>query len=301
MIHPVYIGLINKGKEGKHVHERDNTCGKWSKGWISLFTLLVFMYFVPALIAADSERTSMNMLQFKTGDQICSALLIGPPEDNRPYIPAISLYLSFRGTMLTNESEPQLEELFAALGNEELRGYIFEIAGHTCNLGPESLSQKLSEQRARAVKDWLVSRGLSEARFIVTGYGGRKPIAENTTEEGRRINRRIEIRTLGIGVAEAQRPSVKEGEKKEGVTMEVPRSMKYSTSLLEEGIRLYREGRFHEAVVIFEKSLEDFRRQAFEDGEIAALGNLYLACLAAGYEKKAFDYLDEYRKKRRKK
>ena len=63
----------------------------------------------------------------------------------------------------------------------------------------------------------------------------------------------------------------------------------------------YREGRFHEAVVIFEKSLEDFRRQGFEDGEIAALGNLYLACLAAGYEKKAFDYFDEYRKKRRKK
>jgi len=67
------------------------------------------------------------------------------------------------------------------------------IFGYTDSTGPADYNLKLSKERAASVKDYLVSRGISSARFNVTGLGIADPIATNDTAEGRTQNRRVEF------------------------------------------------------------------------------------------------------------
>jgi outer membrane protein OmpA-like peptidoglycan-associated protein len=65
-----------------------------------------------------------------------------------------------------------------------------ELGGHTDNVGSEAMNQKLSEQRAKAVYDYLVQHGVAAERLSYKGYGPSQPVADNSTPEGRRQNRR---------------------------------------------------------------------------------------------------------------
>ena len=65
-----------------------------------------------------------------------------------------------------------------------------ELSGHTDNVGSEASNQTLSEQRAKAVNDYLVSHGIAQSRLTYKGYGSSRPVASNDTDEGRRMNRR---------------------------------------------------------------------------------------------------------------
>lgn len=67
-----------------------------------------------------------------------------------------------------------------------------EISGHTDNAGKKAANKKLSQQRADAIRDYLVSKGIEAERIKAVGYGDEKPIAPNETSEGRQKNRRIE-------------------------------------------------------------------------------------------------------------
>ncbi len=68
-----------------------------------------------------------------------------------------------------------------------------EIHGYTDNVGQAVTNQKLSEARAKSVMNYLVSKGVKSNRMKATGYGPKQPIADNSTEEGRALNRRIEM------------------------------------------------------------------------------------------------------------
>ena len=71
-----------------------------------------------------------------------------------------------------------------------------EIAGHTDDVGSESDNQQLSERRARRVKAYLESQGIAAERITAVGYGESRPVAPNTTEEGRASNRRTTFRLV---------------------------------------------------------------------------------------------------------
>ncbi|MFT3885835.1 MAG: OmpA family protein [Flavobacteriales bacterium] len=71
-----------------------------------------------------------------------------------------------------------------------------EVGGHTDNVGTDAANQKLSEQRANAVRDHVVAKGIDASRITAKGYGETKPMATNDTEEGRALNRRTEITVL---------------------------------------------------------------------------------------------------------
>jgi OmpA-OmpF porin, OOP family len=71
-----------------------------------------------------------------------------------------------------------------------------EVQGHTDNHGDSKANKKLSEQRAQAVVKWLVSQGLDASRFTAVGYGDERPIDSNTTEDGRKVNRRVEFHAI---------------------------------------------------------------------------------------------------------
>src|SRR2546422_161075 len=73
------------------------------------------------------------------------------------------------------------------------------IEGHTDNTGPEDFNLKLSQQRADAVKDVLVSRGVGTDRITTKGYGPKYPVVSNDTAAGRQQNRRVEVVVLNEG------------------------------------------------------------------------------------------------------
>jgi len=73
------------------------------------------------------------------------------------------------------------------------------ITGYTDNTGTADYNTKLSLQRAEAVRDYLISIGVDPKKMEVSGAGETKPIADNTTKEGREKNRRVEIEVTGLG------------------------------------------------------------------------------------------------------
>lgn len=95
---------------------------------------------------------------------------------------------------LKNESLVELDKLVQLLlENPSLK---IEIGGHTDNIGKPSDNLALSNERAKAVVNYLFSKNITVQRVIAKGYGEAKPIADNNTEEGRALNRRTEMKVI---------------------------------------------------------------------------------------------------------
>ncbi|HET7818966.1 MAG TPA: OmpA family protein, partial [Bacteroidia bacterium] len=92
--------------------------------------------------------------------------------------------------ILQKESFPELDKLAGTL---LLSQAVIEIRGHTDNIGNEKDNQKLSEERAKAVVDYLISKKINKQRLHYKGFGSTQSVAPNTTEEGRQKNRRVEF------------------------------------------------------------------------------------------------------------
>lgn len=75
---------------------------------------------------------------------------------------------------------------------------LIDVYGHTDSTGSADYNQKLSEQRAKSVADYLGSRGVSSARIRWQGFGESQPVATNDTPEGRAKNRRVEIKIVPV-------------------------------------------------------------------------------------------------------
>jgi outer membrane protein OmpA-like peptidoglycan-associated protein len=71
-----------------------------------------------------------------------------------------------------------------------------ELSAHTDFIGSDKANQKLSEDRAVAARQYLISKGIDESRIVPKGYGSSVPVASNDTEEGRQQNRRVEFKIL---------------------------------------------------------------------------------------------------------
>lgn len=92
---------------------------------------------------------------------------------------------------LKNESENELDKLVSLLNdNPNLK---IELEGHTDNVGQEKDNLLLSNNRAKAVVGYLLSKGINTLRLTYKGFGSTNPVAENTTEQGKALNRRTEL------------------------------------------------------------------------------------------------------------
>lgn len=91
---------------------------------------------------------------------------------------------------------PALDQVAATMA--EYNQTIVEISGHTDSVGSDEANQRLSEQRAGSVSNYLAGKGLMRERFEVVGMGERYPIATNDTDSGRAVNRRVEIRVVPL-------------------------------------------------------------------------------------------------------
>jgi outer membrane protein OmpA-like peptidoglycan-associated protein len=96
--------------------------------------------------------------------------------------------------IILDPSKPALDELAQVLTNKPL--WKLEISGHTDDVGDDNANLVLSKKRAEALKNYLVSKGISADRMATLYFGETKPIAENNTPEGRKKNRRVEIKIV---------------------------------------------------------------------------------------------------------
>jgi outer membrane protein OmpA-like peptidoglycan-associated protein len=92
---------------------------------------------------------------------------------------------------ITSEANDVLEEAIAVL--KGLNGVQVVISGHTDNVDNEEHNHDLSQRRAEAVRNHLITHGIPSHKLIAVGCGSARPIADNATEEGRSKNRRIEF------------------------------------------------------------------------------------------------------------
>lgn len=107
-------------------------------------------------------------------------------------LPVYQVYFDFNQAEINLTTQAKLDELAALMA----RLKIFKVAihGHTDNIGQDDKNYALSQKRAEAVRDYLLSKGVDVSRAIVIGYGEEKALASNATQKGRALNRRVEIK-----------------------------------------------------------------------------------------------------------
>ncbi len=105
-----------------------------------------------------------------------------------------NVFFDFDKSELRSESFAELNRLLGYLNsNSNLK---IEISGHTDNQGTYDYNNKLSNNRAISVKNYLIKNGINSNRLSSKGYGALQPVASNDTEEGRQYNRRVEVKIL---------------------------------------------------------------------------------------------------------
>jgi outer membrane protein OmpA-like peptidoglycan-associated protein len=86
-------------------------------------------------------------------------------------------------------------------------GLSLHVEGYTDNVGSDEYNQKLSEQRADAVRSYLIEQGIPDSAVTAQGFGKSNPIAPNDTAQGRQKNRRVQIVVSGQGLGQPAAPS----------------------------------------------------------------------------------------------
>jgi outer membrane protein OmpA-like peptidoglycan-associated protein len=105
-----------------------------------------------------------------------------------------SVLFTVGSSRLTNDGKAALDQLISK--TKDTTGYLLEIHGFTDSTGSESTNRRLSEARAKVVYDYLAEHDVPIHKMQIVGLGEAKPVAENTTRDGRKQNRRVEIRLL---------------------------------------------------------------------------------------------------------
>ena len=115
------------------------------------------------------------------------AILVNLPDGVTFDVDSSTLKPQFRST---------LDQISQSL--QQYPNSLIDVYGHTDSTGSDQYNQSLSQRRAQTVADYLIMRGVSSARIRSQGYGETMPIATNDTEQGRALNRRVEIKIVPI-------------------------------------------------------------------------------------------------------
>jgi outer membrane protein OmpA-like peptidoglycan-associated protein len=123
--------------------------------------------------------------------------------DNYKPVANVSVTFGFDKAVLTKNDREQLDDFAAQLNSA--KGFLLEVTGGTDSTGPVQYNYDLSQRRADAVVQYLASKyGIPAHRFYLIGIGKDKEVAPNTTAEGRRQNRRVEVRLLSNSTGQAE-------------------------------------------------------------------------------------------------
>src|SRR5262249_5279732 len=100
----------------------------------------------------------------------------------------------FNSAQLTAASRPVLDTVAADI--KKYPRLKIEVQGHTDSVGADAYNLKLSGQRANSVREYLIGQGVAESQLSSKGFGESEPLADNKTEEGRALNRRVVMNVL---------------------------------------------------------------------------------------------------------
>lgn len=106
------------------------------------------------------------------------------------------LYFQSDSTNMTSDSYEALVEIYDFMKNNPK--IVIEIGGHTNTIPPHSFCDQLSTARAKSVADFLNKRGIAQSRLKYKGYGKRKPLTRDVSQNGRKVNQRVEIKILSV-------------------------------------------------------------------------------------------------------
>lgn len=122
-----------------------------------------------------------------------------------------NIFFDLGKATLREESKKELDKLFEILSNSDI---VIELGGHTDSIGKEEANQMLSQERVNSVRTYLTNKGIKEARLVAVGYGEKLPVASNSSEEGRQLNRRVEVKILKLQQDQEGNEVVTEEDKK---------------------------------------------------------------------------------------
>jgi outer membrane protein OmpA-like peptidoglycan-associated protein len=170
---------------------------------LSVFISCILPSYIPAAAQTVEEFTEALMpensqddkgLQKDGKDTLKTRGLGGM--DIQPDKPKVTLHLQFdlNSRELSADAIVTLRKLGLALQNESLRGYVFRIVGHTCDMGTNIYNTALSQRRAMTVRNYLSGNfNLNNQQFEVAWFGEDRPAVPNTDETARQKNRRVVI------------------------------------------------------------------------------------------------------------
>lgn len=107
------------------------------------------------------------------------------------FLPSAALFETGQSALNAAQAGPYLDRIAYLVKTKSDKAIALE--GHADNVGAMEANQKLSEDRATAVGKALVARGVPEQRIRSAGFSSRRPVASNATDEGKRLNRRVEL------------------------------------------------------------------------------------------------------------
>jgi outer membrane protein OmpA-like peptidoglycan-associated protein len=140
--------------------------------------------------AADAQTEADNVVHRADSlDAVVKGL------DNYKPLANVSVTFGFDKAVLTKDDRDQLDTFAAQLGTA--KSYILEVTGGTDSTGPAQYNYELSQRRADAVVQYLAAKyGVAPHRFYLIGIGKDQEVAPNTTADGRRQNRRVQVQLL---------------------------------------------------------------------------------------------------------
>ncbi|WP_292986990.1 OmpA family protein [Nitrosomonas sp.] len=149
------------------------------------YIIIVLTLLVSGCASQYSNRQLLELLNnmgFKTA-QSDQGVVVFLPE----------VYFEFDSSQLTGLAQEKLSDIGTVLADSKASNRRILVEGHTDSIGNSVYNEKLSLDRADAVADTLVMKGVHDQRITRRGYGKKYPIAPNATSEGRAQNRRVEI------------------------------------------------------------------------------------------------------------
>jgi outer membrane protein OmpA-like peptidoglycan-associated protein len=180
----IYYEDLNTGKE---VGRANSTTEDGYKIALPKGAVYGYRAEAPGFISI-SENLDLNVLETYT-EKVVNLYLV--PIEKGQTVRLNNIFFDYNKSELKPESIPELTRLVEFLQqNTQIK---IQIAGHTDNMGSDDYNNKLSGDRALAVKNYITQKGIEESRISTHGYGESKPVATNETEEGRQLNRRVEF------------------------------------------------------------------------------------------------------------
>lgn len=145
--------------------------------------------------AAGYVPVSINVDLTKPGNyqELIKELVLAPIETGQ-VVRLNNIFFDEYSANLKEESKPELDRLVKLM--KENSDMVIEIAGHTDAVGSDSENQLLSDKRAAAVREYLISKGIKANRLYSIGYGESQPVADNNNDIDRQLNRRVEFKIL---------------------------------------------------------------------------------------------------------